>query len=80
MASWSAPMYMNCQPHWPVCWVTSALTAAWVHSWLAFSMPSVITATMTVPGRRSSGSAASRAPASLMVRPIASSSAVLPRG
>ncbi|EME18935.1 hypothetical protein G419_15943 [Rhodococcus triatomae BKS 15-14] len=55
-------------------------TASRSHSVLAFSCPSVITTTITVPGRSCSGAAASSSPISVVKRPIPSSSAVLPRG
>src|SRR5262245_22949959 len=58
----------------------SILTCGWVHSRLAFSMPSVMMPTITVPGRWSSGIASSRLPASMTRRAMESSSAVVPRG
>ena len=66
--------------YWVVCCSTRALIAGACHSWLAFSRPSVMIATITVPGRWSSGSAASLVPASVMIRPIASCRAVMSRG
>ncbi len=63
-----------------VCRSTSALMSAWRYSREAFSCPSVMIPTMTVPGRTSSGMAARRCPAVVTRRPIESSRAVEPLG
>lgn len=78
--SWFAPRNRKSQPYCSRCWSSNRFTIFDFHSWLEFSMPSVATTTSTVLRRACSGIAARRAPNSLTPMPIASSSAVIPRG
>jgi hypothetical protein len=78
-ASWFAARNTNSHPCARFSAIRS-LTCACVYFELAFSSPSVRIATITFAGRASTARAANDVVIFLIVRPIASSSAVLPRG